>query len=111
MSTRTIVELIDDVDGTPAVETVKYSLDGTHYEIDLSEKNAQALRSVQDVWINYSRKVPTPTPSAPRASRRNGKDYDPAKVREWARSQGIQVSDRGRLDRGIIAAYKAGHAS
>lgn len=108
MSTRTIVELIDDLDGTPATETITFSLDGKEYEIDLNDDHARGLRSLVSPWAEHARKVSS-TPS--RARSRSGKDYDPAKVRAWARSQGIEVSARGRLDQGIIIAYKAGHAS
>jgi hypothetical protein len=41
----------------------------------------------------------------------NGKTYDPAVVREWARGQGIPVTQRGRLGAGVLEAYFAGHTS
>ena len=37
------VSLIDDFDGTKASETVRFSLDGKNFEIDLSKSNANEL--------------------------------------------------------------------
>ena len=44
MATKTLIEYVDDLDGTPGAETVRFSLDGTLYEIDLNGKHAKALR-------------------------------------------------------------------
>src|SRR6266508_6575330 len=44
MAQKTVTYLVDDLEGGDAEETVKFGLDGTEYEIDLSEKNASALR-------------------------------------------------------------------
>jgi hypothetical protein len=43
--------LIDDLDGGEAEETVRFGLDGTEYEIDLSAKNADALRKALAWYI------------------------------------------------------------
>lgn len=108
MSTKTIVTLIDDVDGSEATQTVQFSLDGTSYEIDLSDKNGDELRQSLDMWISAARRVGKSAPSK-RSQRGAGRDYDPVKVREWAREQGITVSKRGRIDQATLAAYRAGH--
>src|SRR3954451_21139302 len=63
MASRTIVELTDDIDGKPAAETVRFGLDGREYEIDLSEKNAKALRKAFEPWAEASpprRRPPQP---------------------------------------------------
>lgn len=106
MSTKRIVTLIDDVDGTDAVDTIRFALDGVEYEIDLSEKNAAEMRDAMALWVGSARRVKG---GKRRSTPREKPDYDPAEVRKWARSQGIQVAARGRLDRGIVAAYRAGH--
>lgn len=58
MAQRTTVELVDDIDGTKAAETVKFSLDSTHYEMELSARNAKKLRSLLAPYIEAGRKVP-----------------------------------------------------
>lgn len=106
MSTKRIVTLIDDVDGTDAVETIQFALDGVEYEIDLSEKNAAEMRDAMALWVGSARRIKG---GKRRSAPRKKPDYDPAEVRKWARSQGIQVAARGRLDQGVVAAYRAGH--
>ena len=44
MATMTTVTLVDDLDGSEAIESVSFALDGASYEIDLNEKNARKLR-------------------------------------------------------------------
>ena len=103
MASRTIVELTDDVDGKPADETVRFALDGREYEIDLSSKNAKAIRKAFEPWIG----------SARRASSRRGRttrveaSVDTAAVRAWAASNGIELSSRGRLPKDVVEQYRA----
>ena len=104
MSTKRIVTLIDDVDGTDAVETIQFALDGVSSEIDLSEKNASEMRDSMALWVSAARRT-----TGSKRLRRKKPDYDPAEVREWARSQGIEVGSRGRIHEGIVRAYRAGH--
>ena len=54
---RTIVSLVDDLDGTEAAETVTFGIDGDSFEIDLSEANADALRSTLDDWVARARRA------------------------------------------------------
>lgn len=46
MAQKTIVQLIDDLDGTSNgdIETVVFGLDGVSYEIDLNDDHAGELR-------------------------------------------------------------------
>ena len=109
----------DDVSGesleSDAVTTVDFSLLGTSYEIDLSEANVTALRDDLATWIAHARKVTSPRrggarPSAPRAAKAGTTDRDQNQaVREWAREQGHQVSERGRISATIMDAYQAAH--
>lgn len=64
MAERIQVELVDDIDGSPAQQTVTFALDGVTYEIDLSEQHAQALRSVLSRYIDCAR-----SPQRPRGNR------------------------------------------
>ncbi|RCW42938.1 Lsr2 protein [Halopolyspora algeriensis] len=55
MAERIQVELVDDIDGSRAQQTVTFALDGIAYEIDLSERHAQQLRSVFEPYIEHAR--------------------------------------------------------
>ena len=114
MATQTHVTLIDDIDGSSAVETVAFGLDGADYEIDLNEKNAKKLRDV------LASTPPMPGRSAAvatgrgRAARRSrpapGSSKEQlAAIREWARGQGYEVSDRGRLSAAVVQAFEDAH--
>lgn len=107
----------DDVSGESleqdAVTTVDFALEGTSYEIDLSEANAAALRDDLATWIAHARKVTgarrgARTP-APRAARAGADREQNQAVREWARAQGHEVSERGRISATIMDAYQAAH--
>jgi hypothetical protein len=101
--------LVDDLDGGEADETVSFALDGVSYEIDLSETNAENMRESLAEWVNSARRV------SGRASRgRGGRSRQPSTakvdlsaVRAWARDNGYQVSDRGRVSADILAAFDA----
>jgi hypothetical protein len=99
---------IDDIDGSEADGTVRFGLDGTEYEIDLSSAHGEELRKALGDYITHARKVAGAGRRAARgAGRRNSANADTAKVREWAKEQGIEVKDRGRVPSGIIEKYHA----
>ena len=110
------VMLIDDLDGSEGAETIRYSVDGKEYEIDLSEKNAERFRSMLQEFIDKSREVEQPpvlTLTPARSGRRqssggSGRD-DIGQIRTWAEAQGMQVNARGRIKKEIIDAYDAAH--
>jgi hypothetical protein len=105
MASRTIVELTDDVDGKPAAETVTFGLDGRVFEIDLSTKNAKALRQTMEPWVASARRVSGRSRHA--APRRVETGVDIAAVRAWAASNGIEISARGRLPKDVVERYRA----
>ena len=105
MATRTIVQLTDDTDGKPATQTVRFSLDGRTFEIDLSERNAKALRKDLEPWLAAARRV-TNSKTA-RSTTRVETGVDSAAVRAWAASNGIELSARGRLPGHVIDKYRA----
>ena len=112
MAQRVEVILVDDVDGGSASETVTFALDGVSYEIDLSDKNAKALRDDLAKWTGHARRAGSS--GGRRGGRRSGgaasaRRSDLASVREWARSNGYEVSDRGRISAEIQAAYDKAH--
>jgi hypothetical protein len=107
------VILVDDLDGGKAAETVGFGFDGALYTIDLSKKNAAALRKALAEFVDHARRVRATNGSgrgraAKRPVQRNGPA--PAVVREWAATQGIPVSARGRVPADQVAQYEAAHA-
>jgi hypothetical protein len=101
---RVSITLVDDLDGTEAVETVTFGLDGATYEIDLSEQNAKELRSRLDDFIPSARKV-----SGKKRRRTTAGGSESKTIREWARGQGMEVSARGVVPVEIVKAYEAAH--
>jgi len=98
---------IDDLDGSPAEGTVRFALDGTSYEIDLSGEHAQALRGALSRFIDGARRATgTRNPARSRRKPSAGKP-DSSEIRDWARSQGIDVKDRGRIPAELAVKFKA----
>jgi len=106
MASRTIVELTDDLDGKPAAETLSFGLDGREYEIDLSEKNAKALRKTLEPWTASARRV-SGRRTRGTTTTRVETGVDNAAVRAWAASNGVELSARGRLPKDVIEQYRA----
>jgi hypothetical protein len=116
---QTLVRLVDDIDGKElkagAGETVTFSLDGVSYEIDLGAKNASALRKAIAPYITAGRRVggaARRARGAARTTRGATTRRDPAQtkaIREWAKSNGHNVSERGRISAEVVSAYEAAH--
>lgn len=113
MAQRTMTVLTDDVHGgdAPATQTLTFALDGVAYVIDLDDDNAARLHGDLATWIAHARKQRGATTGRARAratgSSSTGSGIDTAAVRAWARSNGHQVSDRGRIKADVLAAYEA----
>jgi len=101
--------LEDDLDGGHADETVRFGLDGGQYEIDLSEENAAKLRDAMRPFIAKARRAQgkqAAKPARQGGARPAGKSNpDTAAIRQWARENGFQVSDRGRIHHDVQKAY------
>ena len=112
MAQRIVTELTDDTDGKPADETVTFALDGREYEIDLTSKNAAALRKAMDVYVKNGRRLgggrrgrtSGGSSSSPSRSR---SDVDTKAVREWAGRNGYALSSGGRIPGNVIDAYRS----
>jgi hypothetical protein len=104
---QTVESFADDVDGSAAAETVAFGIDGVSYEIDLSRRNAKAIRSDFDKWVKSARKAPRTR--ARRAARvaTPAVSGDSAAIRSWAAKKGIAVNARGRIPAAIIEQYRA----
>ena len=121
MAQKVQVILVDDVDGGEANETVSFSLDGVSYEIDVSEANAGKLRDALAPWVGHARRVGGRSGGSSGTRSRSGggsggsgrsrgnSRHDLSDVRSWARENGFQVSDRGRVSSEVIAAYEKAH--
>ena len=100
---------IDDLDGSEAEGTVRFGLDGTEYEIDLNANHAEALRKSLARYVEAARRSPGSRRPG-RTGRRGGvsaSGLDTTEVREWARSQGIEVKERGRIPAELVVKFKA----
>lgn len=105
------VLLVDDLDGGEADETVTFALDGKTYEIDLTTANADKLRGLLDAYVKGGRRT------GGRASGGRGKtraasggSQDTAQIRAWAKENGYEVNDRGRVPASIREAYEKANA-
>jgi hypothetical protein len=109
---RTILELVDDLDGGKADETVTFALDGAEFEIDLSAENAARLRDVLAEFVGHARRVGGRKSRGATVAKTtsNGKP-DTQAVREWARSQGETVAERGRVPQALVMRFQEAHAN
>lgn len=106
------VLLVDDLDGGEADETVTFALDGVTYEIDLTTANANTLRGLLNPYLESGRRTGGRvgrgrSKTARGAAAPSGQDT--AQIRAWAKEQGYEVNDRGRVPATIREAYEKEH--
>lgn len=115
MAKATVEVLVDDLDGSEAVETVWLGWNGDWRELELSKRNLDALSKALDKYWNVSRPVSNgdrsrrrnrPAARAPRAIKTNN---DPKLIRAWAANNGITVRARGRLPGAVVRQYNKAH--
>lgn len=113
MARRVEVQLVDDLDGGTADESITFSLDGTTYEIDLSKKHADKLRSALEPFVAAAQKVSGTSGRhrvggvrGRRAPARTDRAQNQA-IRDWALRNGLDVSPRGRISRAVVEQYEA----
>ena len=100
--------LIDDLDGSEAEGTVRFGLDGTEYEIDLNAEHSRALRDALARYVGAARRAAGGARRPARSGRRpSGSGLNTTEVREWAKAQGIEVKDRGRVPAELVVKFKA----
>ena len=118
MAQKVLVQFVDDLDGVPGedVSTVNFALDGVTYEIDLRSENAERLRDSLADYVESARRVggrvkrgaaPTAAPARPADTR--SKEQTRA-IREWAKKNGYDLADRGRIPANVIDAFEDAHA-
>jgi len=110
MAQKVNIVLVDDLDGSEASESVSFGLDGTSYEIDLNDQNAARLRDALAEFVGHARKVGSASRRG--GGRRSGGGAATAgpsakEIRDWARSNGYDVPDRGRVSAEVREAYDA----
>ncbi|MBX6386907.1 MAG: Lsr2 family protein [Microbispora sp.] len=114
MAKHTQVILIDDLDGGEANETVTFAIDGTAYEIDLSDQNAKRLREALSPFVSSARRADTGQTRGRRRGAGSGSQRamtreKSAEIRAWAKAHGHPVSERGRIAASIVQAYEEAH--
>lgn len=123
MAQKTVVTLVDDLTGEESedISTVEFALDGVTYEIDLDDRNSAALRDALANYVSAARRTGGRRSTGngrrrstgagtgtPRATSPGGYDRETSKqIREWAKGQGYEVSDRGRVPNNVVEAWEA----
>jgi hypothetical protein len=110
MARKVQVRLLDDLDGTTAEETLKFGLDGINYEIDLNAQHADELRAGLARYVLKARRlgrerVAVSSPTRAVTSTAASRDQNRA-IREWARTKGIELSERGRIPAHVVQQFE-----
>jgi hypothetical protein len=103
------VKFVDDIDGSEASETVSFGLDGRQYDIDLSTRHAQQLRDTMATFVAAARRGGGRRSPAPRGPRPATNREETLAIREWARANGQDIADRGRIPKAVTEAYANRH--
>ncbi|MCS6588087.1 histone-like nucleoid-structuring protein Lsr2 [Curtobacterium flaccumfaciens] len=112
MAQKVTTQLIDDLTGETIEnggKNVEFSFDGNHYEIDLSDDNAEKLREAFSDYIAAARKVSGRNSRSTSGSKQRSNPDELAQIREWAAANGHEVSTRGRISQAVRDAYDAAH--
>ncbi|WP_028650146.1 histone-like nucleoid-structuring protein Lsr2 [Nocardioides halotolerans] len=109
MAQKVHIVLEDDLDGSDATQTVSFALDGTSYEIDLNDKNASALRDAMATYVGHARKVTAGRRGRRSSAASSNGGHSAKEIRDWARSNGHDVPERGRIPASVREAFDAAH--
>ena len=129
MATKVTENLIDDIDGSEAVRTLRFGWEGVDYEIDLSEVHLEVIDEAVSPFVEAARRIGGPVrPGRSRRPRTNPRivdaeivggevepnghvvDASPDTVRRWAVANGFEVSNRGRISRTVMDAFRTANA-
>jgi len=112
---KTVVELVDDLDGGTADETVAFALDGVDFLIDLSTENAERLRDSLAEFVGHARRTGGRKAKASAVTARKSTSAadkaDNQAIREWARSQGESIAERGRIPQALVIKFQEAHGN
>jgi hypothetical protein len=106
MAKRVVETLIDDIDGSDADRTISFSIDGDQYAIDVSKANADKFEAAVAPYVKAARKTASGRPTTGRGRRGGASAGDTKDAREWLRSNGHEVSDRGRIPAPLLELYR-----
>lgn len=102
--------VFDDIDDSlDAERTVTFAVDGAAYEIDLSQKNIDALNKVLGPFVEAARRVGRVLPVKGTVPKKPANPQLDA-IRQWASQNGMRVSDKGRIPVDVVNAFEAAHA-
>jgi len=116
---KIVRQLIDDIDGTDITdgggEQLEFSVRGVDYRIDLSAANIARFDKALKPFIDAAetvggargRRAKSPGSASARGAKKASVDL--ADIREWARGEGYEVSDRGRIKAEVVEAFHAAH--
>jgi hypothetical protein len=107
MAQKVNIVLVDDIDGSEATQTVAFALDGTSYEIDLNDEHAEELRNAVATFVGHARKVSRGGAKRRTSAAASTGGASAKEVRDWARSNGFKVPDRGRIPADVREAFDA----
>jgi hypothetical protein len=111
MAQKVVTSFIDDIDGSAAEGSVRFALDGDEYEIDLSAEHTAALRTALEQYVAAARKSAGSRRPVRRGRRAASIGLNSTEVREWAKSQGLDVKERGRIPAELVVKFKAATGS
>lgn len=117
MAKQVITTLVDDIDGKPADQTVEFGLDGVGYTIDLSDQNANRLRTALQPFVDAGSRMGRVAAGGRATGRSAGRGFavprtsrdQTAAIRDWAAKNGHEISNRGRIPAKVVEAYEAAH--
>lgn len=100
-------QITDDLDGSKDAEEVSFSYQGIDYSIDLGKKNIAAFEKALKPYITAATRVPKGAARSGRSPKPRSANRNLSAVRAWAKSAGLQVSDRGRIPKSVLEQYEA----
>jgi hypothetical protein len=109
VASRVVTLITDDLDGSEAAGTIAFSLEGASFEIDLSNAHAEELRSVLEPYMKAGRKTGGRKDGRRRSQGASADKEQIKAMRDWGKSQGLKVSDRGRVSADVREAYDKAH--
>lgn len=104
MARQVVEEILDDIDGSPGAETVRFGYQGQDYEIDITPDRHKELADALSDLIEKGRRVRRDKPKV--KTTRGKSDLDLAEVRRWAAEHGIEVAARGRVPNNVLDKYR-----
>lgn len=97
--TTTIVTRTDDFGSAGTAETVRFSLNGRFFEIDLNKRNRETFERRLSAYMDAATEV---TPGSAKAETNTSK----AELRDWATKNGHTIAAKGRIPLTVVAAYE-----